>query len=286
MTTCGCGAPTGDGTTLCRACTTRLAADLDQVTWLERELTTVLARQAVYGDRAGGRSAEHPLPYDPRASEAAWVLRDTLTNVARALGPQPPANRPESAGDATKPSGWADPLGTGVSAARIARSLAQRLDTIRRHPEAYLLADEVHAAVTQARRVIDRPPARVYVGHCPCHTDLYARPGAASVRCTGCGTTYDVAQRRAELLEAAHDRLATATEIARLLKALGLDVSASRIRGYAHRGRLTPRGRNHEDDPLYRVGDVLDLITEKAPPTRSDTPRQPVIATRSANAKM
>src|SRR5690606_33880968 len=136
---CGCGAPTGDGTTLCRACTTRLAADLDQVTWLERELDTVLARQAVYGDRAGGRSAEHPLPYDPRASEAAWVLRDTLTNVARALGPEPPANRPESAGDATKPSGWTDPLGTGVSAARIARSLAQRLDTIRRHPEAYLL---------------------------------------------------------------------------------------------------------------------------------------------------
>lgn len=263
MTTCGCGAPTGDGTTLCPRCTTRLAADLDQVTWLERELTTVLARQAVYGDRAGGRSAEHPLPYDPRASEAAWVLRDTLTNVARALGPQPPANRPESAADATKPSGWADPLGTGVSAARIARSLAQRLDTIRRHPEAYLLADEVHAAVTQARRVIDRPPDRWYAGRCPCETDLYAKAGTNTVTCPGCGTTYDVAARRAELLAAAHDRLATATETSRLLKALGLDVSASSIRGYAHRGRLTPRGRNHENDPLYRVGDVIDLAIER-----------------------
>lgn len=260
---CGCGAPTGDGTTLCPRCVNRLAADLDQVTWLERELDTALARQTAYGDRVGGRAAEHPLPYDPRASEAAWVLRDTLTNVARAIAPEPTPERPETATERLSRPGWTDSLGADLSAARIARSLAQRLDTIRRHPEAYPLADEVHAAVTNAKRVIDRPPARIYVGHCPCHTDLYARPGAATVRCTGCGTTYDAAQRRAELLAAVEDRLATATEIARLLKSLGHDITASRIRGYAHRGRLTPRGRNHEDNPLYRVGDVINLAIER-----------------------
>lgn len=261
---CGCGAPTGDGTTLCRACTTRLAADLDQVTWLERELTTVLARQAVYGDRAGRRpSTDHPLPYDPRASEAAWVLRDTLTNVARAIAPEPTPERPQTAADGPSPSDWTDSLGADLSAARIARSLSERIDTIRRHPEAYLLADEVHAAVTQARRVIDRPPAKWYAGRCPCETDLYARPGAASVRCTGCGTTYDVAARRAELLATVEDRLATATEIARALTALATPITPAAIRGYAHRGRLTPRGTTVDGRPLYRVGDVIDLITER-----------------------
>jgi hypothetical protein len=37
-------------------------------------------------------------------------------------------------------------------------------------------------------------------------------------------------------------------------------VTASQIRGWAFRGRLIAHGTDQDDRPLYRVGDVIDLL--------------------------
>lgn len=82
--TCGCGQPADDAY-LCRVCTNVLRRDLNRIPDLADELDTVLARQTAYLEHHGGRSADTPLPIDTRASEAAWVLRNTLGTWARVL---------------------------------------------------------------------------------------------------------------------------------------------------------------------------------------------------------
>lgn len=83
-TTCGCGQPAPDSF-LCSRCERQLHRTLLDVPDLATELDTVLARHTAYLEHHGGRSAEKPLPIDMRASEAAWVLRNTLTTWARVL---------------------------------------------------------------------------------------------------------------------------------------------------------------------------------------------------------
>lgn len=53
---------------------------------LVRELDMTLSRQRGVGAGHGARSADKPLPYDTRASEALFILRDTLAGWAKELG--------------------------------------------------------------------------------------------------------------------------------------------------------------------------------------------------------
>jgi hypothetical protein len=95
-TTCGCGQPAPDAY-LCSRCTRQLRRTLADVPTLATELDTVLARATAYNDHHGGRSADKPLPIDERASEAAWVLRNTLTTWARILHDERGAELPATA---------------------------------------------------------------------------------------------------------------------------------------------------------------------------------------------
>ncbi|MGH3447093.1 MAG: hypothetical protein ACRDP4_05675, partial [Nocardioidaceae bacterium] len=70
---------------VCGACAGQLERDLGDVPALVEDLDVALSRQAMFGDRAGGKSAEKPLPIDPRASEVGWVLRNTLSTWIRVL---------------------------------------------------------------------------------------------------------------------------------------------------------------------------------------------------------
>ncbi|MEU8104391.1 hypothetical protein AB0C18_11790 [Nonomuraea muscovyensis] len=64
-------------------------------------------------------------------------------------------------------------------------------------------------------------------------------------------------------MEQVADQLGTATEIARALHGLCANPTPAMIRGYAHRGHMVNRGHDKTGRPLYRVGDVLDLLIEK-----------------------
>lgn len=90
--------------------------------------------------------------------------------------------------------------------------------------------------------------------------DLYARPRRTVVRCRECETPHDVEARRAKLLDAAHDTLATAAELARALpRLLGRELSANTVRTLARAGKLTQRTPDAQGGPRYLVGDVIDL---------------------------
>jgi hypothetical protein len=149
---------------------------------------------------------------------------------------------------------------------RLANYLLDNLNTILTDPAAGVIADEIGYARHVAQRTIDKPTPRVYAGPCEdCGKDLYAHPSAAEVECKtpDCGAQYPIEARRRWLLGKAEDQLLTAAEMSRALpRLLGKPLTSAMLRGYAHRGRLTqhPPLPRRPREPLYRVGDVLDLI--------------------------
>lgn len=136
---------------------------------------------------------------------------------------------------------------------------------VRRHPAAGRMLHTLATAITHGYRAIDRSPDRQYLGQCHtragdlvCHAELWARSGTRTVTCTQCETRHDVAGRQSALLAAAEDHLGTATDIANALTTLDHPITAARIRKWKQRGRLTERP---EGSKLYRLGDVIDLLT-------------------------
>lgn len=100
-----------------------------------------------------------------------------------------------------------------------------------------------------------------------CGWELYAKLGQDVVRCKGCGTQHSVALRREQMLARLGDQLVTAADAARALSTPDREVTAAMVRGWKHRGGLTPATRVDDaggtiplcDDrgrPLYRLRDV------------------------------
>ena len=144
-----------------------------------------------------------------------------------------------------------------------AKFISEYVWWLRHRPEAPEAFKDLTLADRDLERVIDRPAPMKYAGPCNiCRKDLYVREGAAQVECRPCGMVYDMAQRREWLLEAAEDRLERAAHIARAVTYLGSPISADRIRVWAMRKRLFPHAIDGMGRPLYRVGDVLDLLAQ------------------------
>jgi hypothetical protein len=117
------------------------------------------------------------------------------------------------------------------------------------------------AAVIIESAIRQPPPALWYAGPCDtCRRDLYARYGEPEVTCTGCNLIYDVEDRREWLLTVVEDRLERAVVICRALSAFGHDVSRHRLGMWQTRGLIAPRSHDEKGYPLYRVGDVLDIL--------------------------
>lgn len=240
----GCDRPRRGDENVCGACSGQLARALGDIPALTRELDTTLSRQA--SSTGGSRSAETPLPYDPRASEVGYVLRNTLVEWVRAVSAQTHSN-------------YIWPRETTTS---LARWLLARHKDLCAHPSAAEAVDEIGAAVRAAERIIDRPAERWFAGPCDCDARLYAAPGAPTVTCRDCGSRYDVAERRAWLMDACEDQLAYGALIAQALTSLGQPVTPERIRKWAERGRIVAHGTDLRGRPQYRVGDIIDLVAE------------------------
>lgn len=197
--TCQCGRPV-DGATLCNGCTAALVADLQAVPDLAAELDVTLARQARFGERNGGRSAEKPLPYDVRASEAGWVLRNTLTTWARVIVEEWGQNGAQRHGDGLTAPGRYPGTSQDVMTAEMALWLTGHINHIRTHPAAGEASEEIRGAVQQARDAVDAPAnrARIPIGPCPepdCtgHLTAYipAQPDRPAAMTCGQGHTWD-----------------------------------------------------------------------------------------------
>lgn len=181
--------------------------------------------------------------------------------------------------------------------------LLSRMSVIQGDAGAPVLHAAVLEAVRRVERVIDREPERVAAGECGaelpneilCTKVLYVDPEEAYVICPACKTRWSVAERRAWLLAAAQDSLGNAATIATALTRLDQPVTPELIRKWKERGKLIPHGneppppcRDHQGIgrqpqsceacrskvgvPLYRLGDVVDLLTDSmaAASRRSD----------------
>jgi hypothetical protein len=291
-----CARPQSDDTAyVCGACAARTRDALRQLADLAPELDVTVARQARTGDGGTG-SDRDPLPVDLGAAYDVAAIDQVIATwsgaVARRRGRVLLLD-----GDAPKGplcrAGWGCHHRSCIAirerrAARLlparARWLSRQVDWIRRRPDAAQALDELLDACRLAVRIVDRRSPRWYAGPCnapqvpaagrsgasegdgqgECGADLYAAPGASTVRCPQCAQAYDAVARKDFLLAAARDTLAWAELIARALAALGLPCTRAQIVGWAHRGRLATRGTDVAQRVLYRVGDVIDLADAAA----------------------
>jgi hypothetical protein len=266
-----CHKPVADTGYACHACAFRLKIALIRSAWLlsaqhrkggagllyASDLETTVARLDVLGD-GGPSSAETPLPFAWDASDAAWAIHNTLATWARHVS--------ESRGH---------PLLAGRTSG-VAVWLWRHVDWLRMRPEAEEAFDELHACTRLLQRTVDAHLEKWYAGRCgadtlddeglltECSKDLYAPSGAEWVTCTDCGASFSAEDRKADLLDQVQDHLAIAEEIARALHAWGWPVTSAQIRGYAFRNRLLPHSRDGRERPLYRIGDVVDLLIYSA----------------------
>lgn len=247
MNTCPCGQPTPEASWLCTSCVNGAWNALAAVPELVEELETTRTRQA-RTEPAGsaGIGGEGALPWHEGAARALGDLGATLGILGAAVGYRGPSEL-----------------------VALSRAVMPHVDTLAAG-SVYLELHRVIWLTGRAQRVIDRPPERIYAGPCGlCGADLYALGGVTEVTCQVCGTAEDVARRRAFLLSKVDDQLATATETARALTSLDLPVTPERLRQWKHRGRLVTRGHGPTGHPLYRVGDVIELLVETATGTRT-----------------
>lgn len=236
-----CGTPTLDNAEICELCVGQIRADLTIVPELLADLEVTATRQDAIttpGAPVTG-SRERPLGYRPGASDAATALSATLTRWAIARGYRLRARQ-------------------GMIARAV---LLAELDELRRDRRTPLHLDELRAAVARARRVVDRPPPRIYIGPCDyCKAELFGREKAREVYCKPCDVTYDVNDRRDWLKRMLMERYATAAEIANGVgEVLGVQIDRKRINQWHTRGKLNPAFHTDNDNPVYRIGDVIDL---------------------------
>lgn len=246
----GCGRPSHDEH-MCGGCWGDIESALHAISWLDSELDTTIARQAQTSDNVGvtSRSAEAPMPINLDAVNVRHDLHHVLLAWTRTLW--------DTNGHGT--------LDTDTSLDALSRWLLRHPHWIRTHPEAVQLRDEILDAVRRAMRTIDRTPQRSYLGQCHCGQPLYGHPEQAIAHCRTCDTAWDMAECRAWLLQQMSDQQLTATEMSQALPSwLAKPITPAMIRSWAHRGRIEQRGHRQigptKTAPLYRVGDVLDVL--------------------------
>ncbi|CAM3623551.1 hypothetical protein GCM10009799_06150 [Nocardiopsis rhodophaea] len=246
-----CDSPLTDDSPVCAGCGYELAIALHALhggprgndRGLDTELDLAVTRQGRTGEsNMGRRSSTTVVDFDERASETVDVVRNTLSTWVRMLHGEVGGRLPN------------DTLGD------MARWLERFIDWIRRSDFGGECVDEITAAVRLAERTVDRPEQRVFAGQCrTCGAPCYARPGSERVRCGSCGDQHDVGTERERILREAGDRLVTAAEAARALRAIGHEITDAMIRGYARRGHIRAEETGSAGRPLYRLGDVLAI---------------------------
>lgn len=244
---CGTGPLLPPGVHLCPDCTRALSEALTKLRSLWRDVLLTMARQGARAHSEGRtKASEAPLPLDPAAADVyarscAWIQRAGLTEPG--------------------PGRWA------VLAAAQVRGMPDAMDRLR----------ALSIILVDAHRVVDLPPGRCYLGICSapldsggfCQTDIYGRLDRATAKCRVCGARHFASDRRATMLASAEEQWITGPDLARAITWMdGTTVSPERIRQWAARGKLTARGRTVTGQPLYRVGDALDILRSQLARTR------------------
>jgi hypothetical protein len=242
-----CGYPHPEGQFVCKICVQQVSRDLGDVPALVDDLNTTMSRQDRLGASGGRRGAETALPWKPPASEALWVLSNTVLTWTREL--QDP-----------------DSLPFPDAPIAAARWLLANVRHAAGHKDAGEFVDEIASAVRKAYDVIDRPPDLLLAGRCDvdgCPEYLYATPDARTATCRACETTHEVAERRAWMMEYASDlNLPALLALAWIKLLMGKQIPRGTWDSWVSRGRISAAERDHVGSALYRFGDVRDLAAD------------------------
>lgn len=251
------------GAFLCEPCLGELEAALGDVDTLASALEVAYLRQQRFSVTAvkppsPDAEAESVVPFNDKASRLRRELsRELLRWVLHVH-------------DAHGVSWVPIPASSRSTSKAMSSRLLWALPYFRAHPAGVEAHQTFTGLQTRILRCVDRPPDLVYLGVCSmpvadgqeCPEDLYAEWGKDYATCARCKTNHRVEDRRAVLINAVKDQLATAADISRGLSGLDMKCTADRIRQWKRRGRIAERGPNHNGDPMYRVGDVIDLLLE------------------------
>ena len=243
--TCGvCGAMV-TAVFVCAGCMDRYHGHLARVPDVIADLRIEHARLAVKGGGVSGRgTAEPPLPYVPAASDAMTELWTALTTACRIIA-----------------LGQADQM-PDAGILPVCAWLAEREAAIPLRAEGPDIVAELDKAMGRALRVCDSPPEKVLRGKCFCGTELLSARGAAVVSCRGCGHQWRGEQLDEALEAHIADRLTPWPE----LEGYGhgvLRIPRGTLDSWRRRDKLRPVSRNLDGEPLYRVGDMLNLDEQR-----------------------
>lgn len=245
-----------DGWIVCATCGRHLSEVLNDMGWMLEELDNVITGQVRYVTEASAKSAETPMPFDPKASDTRAYLVGEISTSVRLI---------EDA------NGWDSGATTDRGAALW---LAHRVSAVRLHVAGGDIVDGIMRWWAAAQWVIDRPLQRQFLGDCAtdwqgndCGGRIYGRASKPEAKCDTCGGVYQAEALRAHLLKELDDRLASAAEIARLSTYLGLtqarDQVRKRINQWASRGQLVEHTKDGET--VFRFGEIYPrLLIEEA----------------------
>lgn len=279
---------------LCGACTAALARDLRTVPELLVDLDLTLARADKIG--SAGRGGETPVPWKEHVPDAVWVLGNVLTVWVREVADSrgltlvlparpprparaiPPGARADRDG---RPAMSTELPGRALETVRLcAQWLLEHVDELRQLAglDAVQAHDEVTDAIANARRAVDRPAVRIFVGPCDqCGADLYGLPHRGHATCSGCEATYeDMAERWEIALLKLRGYPATAAVIAQMAGELyGVMIDRKLINQWHSRKEIEPVDWGIGQatpapgcEPRFHFGDVLDRAARSTPRAR------------------
>lgn len=222
MNTCDCSRPTQN--VLCDTCTNELARALHRVPGLLKELSTTAARlDAVkVGTSIESKTVSTTVP-DPVNFSAITCADQLRRHVSYWV-----------ANDAEK-----------IATAQWASQFKNGLDRL----------------IAKAMTIIDREPERQHLGACPtegCGEPMNPVKGEYEHHCNVCGETTVIAEHQGKKLGAAWSVTARPSQLVPVLKALGVRVSAQKVKDWVRSGKLEAAGESG-GYPTYKVSDVYDV---------------------------
>lgn len=231
--------------TVCQRCVDVLHGHLHAIPDLVRDLNLEIAKQVrrSLGPATVTVGHERPLPYNPAAASALDTLRFALVAACLSVA-----------------GGQRDRLPVDTIGAMCGWLLRYEQSVPLREDGGDIVTG-IDGAVKRARRIVDNPPERRYIGNCTCTDDtgerrrMYARMGEPVYECRDCGSEWGVAESLERLEAELSDYGLTHKELETLMPKLPRTTLASWIT----RKQLVPQGTTAAGEPAYRYGDVLAL---------------------------
>jgi hypothetical protein len=146
--------------------------------------------------------------------------------------------------------------------------LILQIREVREADWAPVLKQELHDALNDCRRAMDRSGPRIFAGTCPgpenmpdCGTPVYAPEGKPEARCQTCGSTWDVTEWRERAFTALGPSTGTAVELTRILSdpLRSLVFPQNKIAVWISRDKLSPIGYRADGKAVYQVRKVRNL---------------------------